>query len=361
MSDYNVWALGESNLTISGGGQLDGVTQGDGSHLTGLTITIDTTNFAELLVSDGGSDTNFNDNDGNQRLDGAQSFDGASFNDNTKIEAEYQITLLDPNTGIEYQAIAVNINNSSPSYGTIEGLAFVDVIPPSGVALNVTSAAEGPGSGSNASLPEADIATPPCFTSGTLILTPDGEIPIDDLQTGDLVETLDHGAQPIRWIGRTKVAAHRMETAPAFRPVRIKKDALGSGKPARDMLVSPQHRILIEGWRAELHFGEPQVLVAALHLINDTTIIRATDVTQVTYIHLHFDRHEVIVSDNLESESFNPGPACIGSIPVDARNELFALFPELDLLKTAPFAAARPMISRREAGIFTETFLIGEI
>ncbi|OUS34471.1 hypothetical protein A9Q94_16170 [Rhodobacterales bacterium 56_14_T64] len=352
MSDYTFWALGESNLTISGGGQLDGVTQGDGSHLVGLTITIDTRDFEQISVSDGGSDIDFDDNDGNQRLDGSQSFDGVSYSDNTRIEAEYQITLRDPNTGIEYDAVAVNVNNSSPSYATIEGLAFVDVFPPSGVALEVVSSAEGPGGSGQPSLPQDDIAAPPCFTPGTLILTPDGERPIEELQVGDLVETQDHGSQPIRWIGETAVGPLRMKHAPSFRPVLIKKDALGPGKPARDMLVSPQHRIMIEGWLAELHFGETQVLVAANHLINDRSIVRATTVTDVTYIHMHFDHHEVVVSNNLESESFNPGPVCIGSIPDGPRQELYALFPELDLHETSPFVAARTMITGREARVF---------
>ena len=104
MQNYDFWALGEASLTISGGGQLDGVTQGDGSHLVGRTITLTSTNFEELEVRDrGGGDRSFDDNDGDQRLRGSQSFDGVSYGNNTVIEAEYIITLRDPNTGIEYQ------------------------------------------------------------------------------------------------------------------------------------------------------------------------------------------------------------------------------------------------------------------
>ena len=80
-----------------------------------------------------------------------------SYGNNTVIEAEYQMVLRDPNTGIEYRAVSVNMNNSSPAYATIEGIAFVDVIPPTRVALEVISASEGPGSSGQ---PPLDAARP---------------------------------------------------------------------------------------------------------------------------------------------------------------------------------------------------------
>lgn len=115
------------------------------------------------------------------------------------------------------------------------------------------------------------------------------------------------------------------------------------------MLVSPQHRILLEGWRAELLYGEAQVLVAAAHLVDNDKIARAWDITATTYIHLQFDRHELLYSDGLLTESFNPGPQCLAAIPEAARNELNALFPGRDLKHQALHPSVRPMISRREA------------
>lgn len=350
MANYDFWALGEASVTISGGGQLDGITQGDGSHLVGLTITLNSKNFEQLSVRDrGGSDDTFDDNDGNQTLRGTQTFDGVNYSGGTVIKAEYIITLRDPNTGIEYQAVAVNVNNSSPSYATIEGLAFIDTIPPAGVALTVISASEGPGGYGVPSLPNGDIAAPPCLTPGTLILTPDGQRRVEDLAVGDLVVTSDHGAQPIRWIGTANVGPFRMAMSPGFRPIRIRKDAFGPGQPARDMLVSPQHRILLEGWQAELLYGEVQVLAAAAHLVDDCRVVPAWDRTEIAYLHLQFDDHELVFSDGLRTESFNPGPACLGTIPEAARAELQALFPDRDLAQFAANAAVRPMINRREA------------
>ena len=349
MARYSVWALGESNLSISGGGQLDGVTQGDGSHLVGLTITIDTTNFEELEVRDPGSDTNFDDNDSNQRLRGSQDFDGVTFSNNTRIEAEYIITLRDPNTGIEYEAVAINLNNSSPSYATVEGLAFVDTIPPAGVALEVIGATEGPGGFGVPSLPASDIAVPPCFTPGTRIVTPMGARRVETLAVGDRVQTLDNGAQAILWIGRVDIGRDQMLLNPDLRPVRIARNAFGPGRPRRDMLVSPQHRVLVEGWRAELLFGEAQVLVAAKHLVDGGQVTLARDVDEVCYLHIQFAQHEILLSDGLPTESFNPGPVVMGAIPMAARAELQALFPGVDLDHATPLDAARPLISAREA------------
>ncbi len=119
MANYSFWALGESHVTVSGGGQLDGVTQGDGSHLVGRTITLTDNAWEEIDVRDRGSDRNFDDNDGNQRLRGSQTFDGVTYSNNTRIEAEYEFVLLDPSTGQTYRVLSVNFNNSSPSYGTI--------------------------------------------------------------------------------------------------------------------------------------------------------------------------------------------------------------------------------------------------
>ncbi|MBY8974332.1 choice-of-anchor L domain-containing protein [Rhodobacteraceae bacterium NNCM2] len=97
--------------------------------------------------------------------------------------------------------------------------------------------------------------TPICFTPGTRLLTPAGWVSIDDLVPGDLVMTHDHGPQPIRWVGRRRLDARRLARCPALRPVRIAKDRFGPGIPARDLVLSPLHRVLLTGWEADLLFG----------------------------------------------------------------------------------------------------------
>ncbi|MCB2136216.1 MAG: Hint domain-containing protein [Rhodobacteraceae bacterium] len=160
----------------------------------------------------------------------------------------------------------------------------------------------------------------PCFTRGTLIATPEGERPIETLRAGDRVITLDHGIQPIRWVGMRRVAAIGL-----LAPVVIPAGALGNH---REMKVSPRHRMLLSGWQAELLFGAPEVLVAAKHLVGKAGI-RSVSGGEVDYVHILFDRHEVIIADGAPSESFHPGDQGLASLAPDARDEVLGLFPEL--------------------------------
>lgn len=165
------------------------------------------------------------------------------------------------------------------------------------------------------------VETIPCFVAGTLIRTPDGDVPIETLEPGDLVMTLDDGAQPLRWIGQRAVAADDK-----WAPIEIAAGALGDHDA---LMVSPQHRILIGDSLAELLFGEAEVLVAAKDLVNDKTIRRREGGT-VEYVHLLFDKHQVVFSAGLATESFLPGPQTKKSFEQEIINEICAIFPELD-------------------------------
>ncbi|WP_299419903.1 Hint domain-containing protein [uncultured Shimia sp.] len=344
MANYSFWALGETHVSVSGGVSLDGITQGDGSHLVGETITLNSNAWEQIFVRDRNSDTNFDDNDGNQRLDGTQTFDGTTYSNRTRIEAEYEFVLLDPNTGLTYRVLSVNFNNSSPTYGTVEGLAFVDEFPPVGVALTVISAQEGPSGG--ASVDQSDIAAPPCFTPGTMIRVQGGQKPVEDIQVGDKVKTLDHGFQTVRWVGQVTLRGVQLIANPEFRPVQIQKNAFGAGRPCRALTVSPQHRVLLDGWRAELFCGEPQVLAAAVHLVNDSSVRVVRPDGPVTYIHLQFDQHEIVDSEGLFTESLFAGPGALQGLPDESRAELMALFP--GIARGDIGAMARPVARRQE-------------
>ena len=160
-----------------------------------------------------------------------------------------------------------------------------------------------------------------CFTAGTRILTPHGPRPVEELRPGELVITADDGLQPIRWAGRRTVPAEGK-----LAPIRLRAgSAFGN---SRDLLVSPQHRMLITGYRANLLFGESEVLAAAKHLIDGRDVIREPG-GEVTYVHLLFDRHQVIFAEGAPSESFHPGTQGLDAVTGPAREELFRLFPEL--------------------------------
>lgn len=185
------------------------------------------------------------------------------------------------------------------------------------------------------------VFAPPCFTPGTRIRTPAGSRPIETLAPGDLVDTIDHGPRPLRWIGRRTV-----DGTGEFAPVRIAKDALGN---YRALVVSPQHRLLVSGWQAEVLFGAAEVLVAALHLVGRPGITR-TPVAEVEYIHLLFDDHEIIFAEGAASESFHPGSILLeGDRALYA--EIMSIFPGLAARVHCDLPAARPVVSGREARI----------
>ena len=180
-----------------------------------------------------------------------------------------------------------------------------------------------------------------CFTPGAMIATPHGSRPIETLGVGDLVVTRDHGLQPIRWIqSRTVPAMGR------FAPVRI-KPGTATGLE-RDLLVSPQHRMLFQGYRSELLFGESEVLVSAAHLV-DHHLVSREEGGMVTYIHMMFDEHEVIYAEGAATESFHPGEIGLNGITEEAREELFALFPALRSDPTGYGQAARRCLKKHES------------
>ncbi|MEM6588273.1 MAG: Hint domain-containing protein [Pseudomonadota bacterium] len=353
MADYSVWILEESNISVSNGVSLDGITQGDGSHLDGEFITLLNNNWLEVEITDGGSDANFDDNDGNQRLDGAQTIDGVTYANGTRVEAEYFIQLTGPD-GTVYEAISFNVRNSNPAYGTVEGLAFIgppQAWPPVGVPLEVTLSLEGPGSSGQPSLPAADLVVP-CFTPGTRVTTPEGSKPVEQLKLGDSVLTLDNGFRPIAWINHVGLNARDLRRDPTLRPVRVRAHAFGHNQPDRDMLLSPQHRVLLRGWRTELLFGTQEGLAAVVHLLDDRAVTRAMDVEEVTYIHFMFDRHEVVSADGLWAESFLPGPRTMRALEAGPREELLKLFPDLGRGDVPEMTSARPILKKWEAALF---------
>jgi hypothetical protein len=333
MAKFSIFALGESQLTISGGEQLDGITQGDGSHLLGLTITLNSGAWTEMQLRD--NDTNFGDNDSGQRFAGTQDFDGTTYSNGARVEAEYGLLLSD---GVNtWQVVGFNVNNSSPSYATVEGLAFIGGaggFPPVGVPLTVISAQEGP------NFAAASYATPICFDRGTLIDTGKGLRAVETLRPGDLVHTLDHGLQPLRWIG----GRHAMGVG-RFTPVEIAPGVLGNARPLR---VSQQHRILVTSPLAELHFGEAEVFVCAGDLV-DGDLIRLVPGVSVQYFHLLFDQHQIVFGNGIASESFLPGPYWQDAGDAQMLAEVHAAMPGIATYGPA----ARHTLKRHEAAMFS--------
>ena len=190
-----------------------------------------------------------------------------------------------------------------------------------------------------------------CFTPGTQVETSRGPRPIETLQPGDLVLTRDRGLQPVRWIGRRDFGPAELQANAALHPILFRKGALGAGLPLRDMMVSRQHCMLMKGSRAELYFGEDEVFVRALHMAGQPDILHAM-VQEVTYLHLMFDHHEVVLADGIWSESFQPAARNIGGLEDDARAELLSVFSAMpEPANPEAYRAARLTLKAHEARI----------
>lgn len=200
------------------------------------------------------------------------------------------------------------------------------------------------GAGMTADRPLLDFL---CFTRGTRIETDRGAVPVEMLRPGDLVRTLDHGLQPLRWIGARSLSAAELAAAPHLCPVRIRAGALGAGLPLRDLTVSPQHRVLVRSKVAERMFGAPEVLVAAKHLTELDGIDQIEGASGVDYWHFLLDRHEVVFSEGARTESLFTGPEAMKALSPEARAEILTLFPEL--AQTPDIRpSARPLVNGRQ-------------
>jgi len=331
----DIYVLGESKISLTGGVTLDGITQGDGSHLVGEFLTLNAGGLEPVEVKDNPwFDNNFDDNDNNQRLDGTQTIDGITYNNNTRIEAEYQFEAIDNATGQIYRIIAVNFNNSNPSFGTNEALAFVGAMPPIGTPLEVISASEGPGSFGQSSISYNSFVT--CFLKGTGIAAPSGKVEISRLVAGDRVQNEAGESLTIRWIGHRKITKAELERNEKLRPVRIMAGTLGDGLPKSDLIVSRQHRMLVRSQIAQRMFGQDEVLIPAIKLTELPGIFIDHSIEEVEYFHLLFDQHEIIFAEGAPTESLFTGPQALEGVSAEAREEILTLFPEVAELDYEP-------------------------
>ncbi len=179
----------------------------------------------------------------------------------------------------------------------------------------------------------------PCFTAGTMVLTENGEMPVESLSEGDLIITADHGPMPIRWIGKRTVKAEgRMA------PICISKGTLGN---QRDLLVSPEHRMVVSGTHVEALFADGKFLAPANALVDGDRIYRKTG-GNVTYFHILFDQHQVVFAEGAASESLYLDQDIFQSLPEGAKSELTDLFPELNSMLVGKTDTALPELTAAE-------------
>ncbi|MEM0988242.1 MAG: Hint domain-containing protein [Pseudomonadota bacterium] len=191
------------------------------------------------------------------------------------------------------------------------------------------------------------LINPVCFAEGTLIETPDGSVPVERLVAGDLISTADRAAQPVRWVGRTK---HKLiPRDPRNRPIEIKPDAFGPNLPARLLVVSPQHRVLLDGPIVRALFGRDQVLALAKALTTLPGVRMMHGRDEVIYYSLLCPQHELLSAAGMWSESFYPGPTALEMIGASNADEVRTLVPALNGDPDGGYGpTVRRALSRRE-------------
>jgi hypothetical protein len=167
----------------------------------------------------------------------------------------------------------------------------------------------------------------PCFVRGTLIRTEGGEVPVEELAIGDRLVTMAGGAEPIRWIGRRAYDGRFIAGNRKILPVRVTAGALADGVPARDLWLSPQHALYIDG-----------VLATAEHLVNGATIVQAESIDTLEYFNIEFDQQQVIFAAGAPAESYVD---CDNRLMFANGRDYAALYPN-DNRPKWQFCASRP-------------------
>ena len=132
-----------------------------------------------------------------------------------------------------------------------------------------------------------------CYCRGTMIRTESGEVPVEQLRAGDRLLTISGQLRPIKWIGRRSYSGRFLRSHRTVLPVKIRAGALGEGRPYRDLMVSPDHAMYLDG-----------VLVPARVLINHSSIEQLQECSSIEYFHVELEEHDVILAEGAPSETF---------------------------------------------------------
>ncbi|SHG72086.1 Hint domain-containing protein [Marivita hallyeonensis] len=302
MPTFNIQVLTETDLLASGG-----TVGSNGTFATaGSTFTYDaaTMPWFTMQIVDNGADTTTLSGD----TDGVNT-DGSPNNDNEGADGETG-ALYDPdgNQVGTFGAVASDrwgvlegSDGSTIFIYEIENFDDIDVYAFSEPLVDGVTYTNTAQNSRDADIPYAQMI---CLARGTQILTPGGYTPIERLKVGGIVETVDHGPQPIRWIAKSQATFNSDIGAPQKRPVKIRAGTAGN---SRDLLLSAQHRVVV---RISTPSGPSDVFAVSRHLAEefDGRIRPAAGIRYITFYNLLFDKHEVIFADGVQVESLYPGP-----------------------------------------------------
>ena len=311
-----------------------GVNQTNGNPQNGDTFTVGAQTGQTITVEDTENDIFEDDIDTPQFLEEEVTVNGQTFPIGTQVQNEFTLITDQPdgNGGfVEIVVLRFQATEGSPLFTT--AYAATGPLPP-GTQITITGTINQP-SAPNAT-PFSELI---CFVAGTMIQTDHGEVAIETLAIGDRVVTLDRGAQAILWIGSRTIGSDELRENLKLRPICIKAGSLAQGLPADDLLVSPQHRILLRSKIAQRMFDSSEILVSAKHLLGLPGVEIAQDVGSVTYIHLMCENHEIVEVNGALSETLYTGTEAMKALSLDAREEIDSIFGETPYLERA---SARP-------------------
>jgi hypothetical protein len=161
----------------------------------------------------------------------------------------------------------------------------------------------------------------PCFTADSVVATKSGLTRISDLETGQQVVTRDNGLQSVVWVGQRHFGWRALGLNPHLRPIKIESGALGLGCPARDITVSPNHRMLV------VMQGDERLIPAAELL--DLAGVSRLKSPEVVYYQVLCANHELLLVDECWSESYHATAAGLVALDQSARAELAEFLPDL--------------------------------
>ncbi|SLN28854.1 Hint domain-containing protein [Pseudooctadecabacter jejudonensis] len=220
---------------------------------------------------------------------------------------EEVLTIQDPVTGdtILVGRVEIREDNGSPGGGATTQSFYIFSAPINPnvtydvIDIDFTPGGDGPTYEYNDFADSGVI----CFAFGTLIQTPHGAVPVETIKVGDLVQTVDHGLQPVLWVGARHVTPSKMNADARFCPVRIGAGVLGNQAP---LFVTQQHRLLVE-----------ETLIKAGHLVGrpklDIRIARSRPA--LTYVHILLEKHCLLLANGCAAESLYLGPVTRQILP----------------------------------------------
>jgi hypothetical protein len=372
---------GEETGELMGVGYDDagGATDGGGDQITEGDDSIEGNGGNDTINAGGGDDIVFG-GDGDDSIDGGGGDDtlfggagndsltgGAGADEFVVDDGGDTITDFDPTTGVDgggtgdndyvdlsayYNATTLadwNAANPGNTYATPLGWLRADHRDDGSLGqvggLRILGTDDQPVSSSALMVENTGVV---CFAAGTGIATARGHVAVEALRVDDLVQTMDNGFQPIRWIGARRLSAADLLARPELTPIRIAPEPFGLRSDTCNLLVSPQHRLLVASKIAQRMFGETEILMPAKKLLGLKGVEIAKDKTEVAYYHLLFDRHEIVFANGFPAESLYLGQQALKTMTVEGRAEIHALFPQVFAVNYTP-ASCRQIVKGKRA------------